>query len=87
LDSPVHGIAVIQLLSPFVTTLSVHHTTTQSVEGITIVHEFPDVFSEDLSGMLPDRDIEFIIELQPCTTLISRQLYKMTPNELAELKM
>jgi hypothetical protein len=25
--------------------------------------EFPDVFPEDLSGMPPDRDVEFTIEL------------------------
>jgi hypothetical protein len=45
--------------------------------------EFPDVFSKDLSGMPPDRDVEFIIELQPGTSAISRRPYKMTPKELA----
>jgi hypothetical protein len=49
--------------------------------------EFLDVFPKDLSGMPPDRDVEFIIELQPGTTPISRRLYKMTPKELAELKV
>jgi hypothetical protein len=34
-----------------------------------------------------DRDVEFIIELQPGTTPISRRPYKMTPKELAELKV
>jgi hypothetical protein len=37
--------------------------------------------------MPPDRDVEFIIELQPGTTPISRWPYKMTPKELAELKV
>jgi hypothetical protein len=37
--------------------------------------------------MPPDRDVEFIIELQPGTAPISRQPYKMTPKELAELKV
>jgi hypothetical protein len=32
---------------------------------IKVVQEHPDVFPEDLPGMLPDRDIEFIIELLP----------------------
>jgi hypothetical protein len=49
--------------------------------------EFLDVFPKDLSGMPPDRDVEFIIELQPGTALISRRPYKMTPKELAELKV
>jgi hypothetical protein len=37
--------------------------------------------------MPPDQDVEFIIELQPGMTPISRQPYKMTPKELAELKV
>jgi hypothetical protein len=49
--------------------------------------EFPDVFPEDLPGMPPDRDVEFTIELQPGTAPISRRPYKMTPKELAKLKV
>jgi hypothetical protein len=37
--------------------------------------------------MLLDQDMEFTIELQPGTTPISRRPYKMTPKELAELKV
>jgi hypothetical protein len=37
--------------------------------------------------MLPDQDVEFTIELQPGTTPIPRRPYKMTPKELAELKV
>jgi len=51
------------------------------------VCEYPDVFSEELLGMPPDRDIEFVIELQPGTAPISRRPYIMTPSELAELKI
>jgi hypothetical protein len=36
-----------------------------SLNEIRIAQEYPDVFPEDLPGMLPDRDIEFIIELLP----------------------
>jgi hypothetical protein len=32
-----------------------------------MVHEYPDVFLDDLLGMSPDRTIEFKIELQPGT--------------------
>jgi hypothetical protein len=49
--------------------------------------EFADVFSEDLSGMPPDWDVEFIIELQLGTAPISRRSYKMTHKELTELKV
>jgi hypothetical protein len=37
--------------------------------------------------MPPDRDIEFIIELQPGTAPISKRPYRMPPNELAKLKI
>jgi hypothetical protein len=36
--------------------------------------------------MPPDRDVEFVIELQPGTTPISKRPYRMPPKELAELK-
>jgi hypothetical protein len=37
--------------------------------------------------MPPDRDVEFVIELQPDMAPISRRPYKMTPKELAELNV
>jgi hypothetical protein len=37
--------------------------------------------------MPSDRGIEFVIELQPGTTPISKRPYRMPPNELAELKI
>ena len=49
--------------------------------------EYVDIFLDDLLGMPPDRDIEFVIELQPGTAPISKRSYRMPPNELAELKI
>jgi len=43
-----------------------------SIEDIRIVNEYPDIFSEELPGMPPDRDIEFIIELLPGTAPIAK---------------
>jgi hypothetical protein len=86
LDSPDHGVVVLQLPSPSRTTPSLHHTTAHKLEDIRVACEFLDVFSEDLPGMPLDQDVEFTIELQPDVAPISRQLYKMTPKELAELK-
>jgi hypothetical protein len=45
-----------------------------------------DVFPEDLLGLPPERDVEFVIKLKLGTTPISRRSYRMPPNELAELK-
>jgi hypothetical protein len=33
------------------------------LKDIPIVCEYPDIFLDDLPGMPPDRDIEFVIEL------------------------
>jgi hypothetical protein len=51
-----------------------------------VVIEFPDVFPEELTGMPPDRDIKFVIELKPGTTPIYKTPYRMATPELAELK-
>jgi hypothetical protein len=85
LDSPIHDIHVLQLSSISTATLSVHHTAAQSLEVIPVACEFSYVFLEELSGMPPDRDVEFIIELEPGTAPISRRPYKMTSKELTEL--
>jgi hypothetical protein len=54
---------------------------------VSVVNEFPDVFPEELPGMPPDRDIEFVIELKPGTTPIYKTAYRMATLELAELKL
>ena len=51
-----------------------------------MVCEFPDVFPEDLSGLPPDRNVEFSIELEPSTVPISLHPYRMTLKELVEMK-
>jgi hypothetical protein len=56
------------------------------IQDIPVVCEFPDVFPEDLPGLPPERDVEFVIELKPGTAPVSRRSYRMPPNELAELK-
>jgi hypothetical protein len=56
------------------------------LEDITVVQECPDVFPEELPGMPPDHDIEFVIELLPGTPPISKRSYRMPVNELAEPK-
>ena len=49
------------------------------LEDIPIVKEFPDVFPDDISGLPPDRAIEFVIELIPGTKPISIPPYRMMP--------
>ena len=52
------------------------------LEDIPIVKEF----SDDISGLPPDREIEFVIELIPGTEPISIPPYRIAPTELKELK-
>jgi hypothetical protein len=59
---------------------------TIALEDIRVVQEYRDVFLEELSGMPPDRDIEFVIKLLLGTPPISKRPYRMPINELAELK-
>jgi hypothetical protein len=54
--------------------------------NIRVVREFPDVFLEELPGMPPDREVEFVIDLLPGTTPISKRPYRMSVEELKELK-
>ena len=56
------------------------------LEDIPIFKEFLDVFPDDISGLPPDRAIEFVIELIPGTEPISIPPYRMAPAELKELK-
>jgi hypothetical protein len=51
-----------------------------------VVCEFLDAFPEDLPGLPPERDVEFVIKLKPGMAPISRRSYRMPPNDLAELK-
>jgi hypothetical protein len=87
LESPAHGNVVLKLQPPTSTVSTLHHTAARNLKGIHMACEFPDVFPEDLSGMPLNQDVEFTIELQPGIAPISRWPYKMTPKELAELKV
>ena len=53
---------------------------------VRVVKKYPDVFPDELPGLPLDREIEFVIELIPGIALIANRPYKMTTNELAELK-
>jgi hypothetical protein len=87
LESPTNGSVVLKLPSPTSIASTLNHTAAQNLEDIPVPCEFPDVFLEDLLGMPPYWDVEFIIELQPGTAPISKLPYNKTPKELAEWKV
>ena len=47
-----------------------------------VVCKYEDVFPNELSGLPPHRDVDFVIELHPATTP-----HRMAPVELQELKV
>ena len=47
-----------------------------------VVCKFEDVFSDELPGLPPQRDVDFIIELHPGTSPISMISHRMASVEL-----
>ncbi|GJU64164.1 putative reverse transcriptase domain-containing protein [Tanacetum coccineum] len=51
---------------------------------ISVVCDFEDVFPEDLSGLPPQRQVEFRIDLVPGATPIAKSPYRLAPSEMQE---
>ncbi|GKB37079.1 putative reverse transcriptase domain-containing protein, partial [Tanacetum coccineum] len=47
--------------------------------------EFPKVFSEDLLGIPPARQVEFQIDLVPSVAPVARVPYRLAPSKMKEL--
>ncbi|GJR85766.1 putative reverse transcriptase domain-containing protein [Tanacetum coccineum] len=55
------------------------------LEDIPVVRELPGVFSEDLSGLPPSREVEFFIDLIPGAMHVPKSPYHLAPTEMQEL--
>ncbi|KAL4346328.1 hypothetical protein GQ457_17G011190 [Hibiscus cannabinus] len=53
---------------------------------IRTVCDFSGVFPKELPGLLPDREVEFVIETHANSAPVSISPYRMAPKELKELK-
>jgi hypothetical protein len=87
INSPSHGTTTLYLTSWECINFCAFTMEGVRLEDIPVVCKFADIFPDDLLGMPPDRDIEFIIELQPRTAPTSKRPYRLPPKELAELKI
>ena len=58
----------------------------KSVEEVLVVCENLNVFPEELPGMPPDRDVEFVIDLLPGMGHIAKRPYHMSVAKMEELK-
>ncbi|GJY62195.1 putative reverse transcriptase domain-containing protein [Tanacetum coccineum] len=56
-----------------------------ALSDIPIVHDFEDVFLDDLSGLPPQRQVEFRIDLILGATPIAKSPYRLAPSEMQEL--
>ncbi|GJV31902.1 putative reverse transcriptase domain-containing protein, partial [Tanacetum coccineum] len=55
------------------------------LSDIPIVRDFEDVFPDDLSGLPPQRQVEFRIDLIPGATPVAKSPYRLAPSEMQEL--
>ncbi|KAL5751698.1 hypothetical protein ACOSQ2_022205 [Xanthoceras sorbifolium] len=58
-----------------------------TIQNITTVCDFADVFPEELPSLPPQREVEFVIDVVPSTLPVSIAPYRMAPVELKELKI
>jgi hypothetical protein len=86
INSPTVGHTTLYLPFKDGTDSCAYVTIISPLDEIPVVCEYPDVFPDELPGMPPDIDVEFVIELQPGIAPISKRPYRMPPKELAELK-
>ena len=54
------------------------HMEAVPLEEVPVICEYPDVFPDELPGMPPNRDVEFIIDLIPGTAPIAKRPYQMS---------
>ncbi|MFS7922398.1 putative nucleotidyltransferase, Ribonuclease H [Helianthus anomalus] len=55
------------------------------VKDVPVVHEFPQVFPDDLPGLPPRRDIDFHIDLIPGANPVAKAPYRLASSEMREL--
>ena len=55
------------------------------VSAVPVVREFDDVFPEELSGVPPETQVEFRINLVPGAAPIAKAPYRYAPPEMQEL--
>jgi hypothetical protein len=57
----------------------------KSINEVSVVREFSDVFPDDLPGIPPERQVEFRIDLIPGAAPVAKAPYRLAPPEMKEL--
>ncbi|GKC98912.1 hypothetical protein Tco_1169187 [Tanacetum coccineum] len=57
------------------------------LEDVHVIHDFPEVFPEELPGLPPPRQVEFQIDLVPGAAPVARASYRLAPSKMKELSV
>ncbi|GKD68950.1 putative reverse transcriptase domain-containing protein, partial [Tanacetum coccineum] len=57
------------------------------LEDVPVIRDFPEVFPEDLPGLPPSRQVEFLIDLVPGVAPVAHAPYRLAPSEMRELSV
>ncbi|GKC90470.1 putative reverse transcriptase domain-containing protein [Tanacetum coccineum] len=57
------------------------------LEDVHVIHDFLEVFPEELPGLPPSRQVEFRIDLVPGAAPVARAPYRLAPSEMKELSV
>ncbi|GKD59332.1 putative reverse transcriptase domain-containing protein [Tanacetum coccineum] len=55
------------------------------LEEVPVIHDFPEVFPDDLPGLPPPRQVKFQIDLIPGAAPVARAPYRLAQSEMREL--
>nr|GEV43880.1 putative ribonuclease H-like domain-containing protein [Tanacetum cinerariifolium] len=55
------------------------------IKDVPVIQDFPEVFPEELPGLLPPMQVELRIDLIPGAALVARMPYRLAPSEMKEL--
>ncbi|GJR85086.1 putative reverse transcriptase domain-containing protein [Tanacetum coccineum] len=59
----------------------------KQMEDVPVIHDFPEVFPEELPGLPPPRQVEFQIDLVPEAAPVTRAPYRLVPSEMKKLSV
>lgn len=65
---------------------TISEETKPQLNEVEVVCEFPGFFPDEKSGLPPNRELEFFIELVPNETPVSKAPYRLALTEMKELK-
>ena len=61
-------------------------TEEELLDAVPVIREFKEFFPKEIPHLPPKREIDFLIDLVPGATPVSRAPYRMSPPELIKLK-